>query len=72
MRNLSYGVITFLILSNFILLGCSTTGTPVNKLTKPVDKTASELTKIREIKTDSGETRAVISPADERQFKISF
>lgn len=53
-------------------LGCAGTARPVQKLTKPVDQTAAELVKVRKLKSDSGETRAVVSPADERQLKITF
>ena len=54
-----------------ILLGCASTSKPVRKLTKPVDDTAAELVKVRELKSQ-GETVAVVSPADQRQLKITF
>ncbi len=63
-----------LILSFFWLMtaaGCASTPKPVEKLAKRVDQTAEEITKVRELKSD-GETRAVVSPADERQVRISF
>lgn len=60
----------------FILfcLGCAGTSKPVQKITKPVDQTAEELVKVREIKSEEGETRAVVSPtdADQGQLKIKF
>ena len=52
--------------------GCVGTSKPVRKVTKSVDDTAAELVKIREIKTSEGETRAVVSPADEKKLKITF
>ena len=52
--------------------GCSGTSQPVQKIAKPVDQTAAELVKIRELKTDNGETRAVVSPADEKKLKLTF
>ena len=54
--------------------GCAGTSKPVQKLTKPVDQTAAELVKVREIKSQEGETRAVVSPsdADQGQLKIKF
>lgn len=61
--------------TGFILLafaGCMGTSKPVQKLTKPVDQTAAELVKVRELKSDDGETRAVVSPADQKQLKITF
>lgn len=54
-----------------MLLGCAGTSKPVRKLTKPVDDTAAELVKVRELKSQ-GETIAVVSPADQRQLKITF
>lgn len=51
--------------------GCVSAPKPVGKLAKRVDQTAEEITKVRELKSD-GETRAVVSPADERQVRISF
>lgn len=59
-------------LTSVLLYGCSTTSKPIRKVTKPVDKTEEELVKIRELKNDQGETRAVISPADEKKLKITF
>ena len=55
-----------------VVAGCAGTSKPVQKLTKPVDQTAAELVKVREIKSDKGETRAVVSPADQKQLKITF
>ena len=66
--------ITQLILMTIMVLvfmGCAGTSKPVRKLTKPVDQTAAELVKIRELKS-GGETRAVVSPADQKQLKITF
>lgn len=54
-----------------VCFGCAGTSKPVRKLTKPVDQTAAELVKIRELK-NQGETRAVVSPADQKQLKITF
>jgi hypothetical protein len=59
------------IIAAIFLFGCASADKPVRKLTKPVDKTAEELVKVRELK-DDGETRAILSPADERQLKIRF
>ncbi|GEM_PF-5155648 len=58
----------------FVILisGCAGQSKPVQKIAKPVDQTAAELVKVREIKNDAGETRAVISPADQKQLKITF
>ena len=56
----------------FIVTSCAGQSKSVQKLTKPVDQTAEDVFKIRELKSDSGETRAVVSPADEGQFKIKF
>lgn len=55
-------------------MGCAGTSKPVQKITKPVDQTAEELVKVREFKSEEGETRAVVSPtdADTGQFKIKF
>lgn len=52
-------------------MGCAGSSS-VRKVTKPVDQTAEELVKVRELKTESGKTRAVISPTDEKQLKIPF
>ena len=54
------------------MLGCAGQSKEVKKITKPVDQTAAELVKVREIKSESGETRAVVSPADQKQLKITF
>lgn len=56
----------------FMFFGCESSSKPVRKLTKPVDQTAEELVKIRELKSEEGETRAVLSPADEKKLKITF
>ncbi len=61
----------FAVMMVIVLAGCAGTSKPVQKLTKPVDQTAAELVKIREIKSQ-GETRAVVSPADQKQLKITF
>ena len=55
-----------------VCLGCASTGKPVRKLTKPVDQTAGELVKVRELKDEEGQSRAILSPADQRQLKITF
>ena len=64
-------LVTIFFVSVFFI-GCASTSKPVRKLTKPVDQTAAELVKIRELKNESGETRAVVSPADQKQLKITF
>lgn len=61
----------FLLVFIVVHLGCAGTSKPVRKLTKPVDDTAEELVKVRKLKSD-GETRAVVSPADEKQLKFTF
>ena len=58
-----------LVVLTLSLLGCAGTS---KKIAKPVDQTAEELTKVRELKTEEGETRAILSPADEKQLKITF
>ena len=60
-----------LILVVLTVSGCAGTQKPVRKLTKPVDDTAAELVKVRELKSGD-ETVAVVSPADEKQLKITF
>lgn len=60
------------LLCALMCFGCEGTSKPVRKLTKPVDQTAVELTKIREFKSDEGETVAVVSPADQKQLKFTF
>ena len=60
------------LLCALMCFGCEGTSKPVRKLTQPVDQTAAELTKVREFKSDSGETVAVVSPADQKQLKITF
>ena len=62
--------VTFLVLVG--LFGCTGTSPQVRKVTKPIDSTAENLVKVRELKSESGETRAVVSPADERQLRIPF
>ena len=61
----------FAMLGIVIFWGCSTASSPMKKIAKPVDQTASEIVKVRELKSD-GKTRAVISPTDEKQLKIPF
>ena len=61
-----------LILLFFSLSGCAGQSKPVQKIAKPVDQTAAELVKVRELKSDSGETRAVVSPTDQKQLKFTF
>ena len=55
-----------------LVSGCAGQSKQVQKIAKPVDQTAAELVKVREIKSESGETRAVVSPADQKQLKITF
>ena len=55
-----------------LLAGCSGQSKEVRKIAKPVDQTAAELVKVREYKSESGETRAVVSPTDQKQLKITF
>lgn len=63
----------FLILMvSLIPFGCTGQNKSVKKMTKPVDQTAEELVKVREIKSESGETRAIVSPADQKQLKFTF
>ncbi|OGX07003.1 MAG: hypothetical protein A3G87_03360 [Omnitrophica bacterium RIFCSPLOWO2_12_FULL_50_11] len=54
------------------LFGCMGTSSHVRKVTKPIDETAESLVKVRELKGESGETRAIVSPADERQVRVPF
>jgi len=61
----------YLLLLVVILGGCASDGHRVEKLAKSTDKTAGEIVKVREIKRE-GETRAVISPADQKQLRITF
>ena len=61
-----------LILLFFSLSGCAGQSKPVQKIAKPVDQTAAELVKVRELKSESGETRAVVSPTDQKQLKFTF
>ena len=59
----------------FILVlgwGCAGESKEVRKLTKPVDDTAANLVKVREVKNEEGEARAIVSPADQRQVKFTF
>ena len=65
------GSIVLAVLSVVIFSGCSTTSSSVKKIAKPVDKTEEEIVKVRELKSD-GKTRAVLSPADQKQLKIPF
>lgn len=60
-------MVVFLLLSG----GCASSK-PVQKITKPVDRTAEEIVKVREFKSEDGQTRAVVSPADQKQFKLQF
>lgn len=66
----SFVVFIFLIVG--VLSSCAGESKEVKKLTKPVDQTAAELVKVRELKSESGETRAVVSPADQKQLKFTF
>jgi hypothetical protein len=59
----------------FILIlsaGCAGDSKQVRKLTRPVDDTAANLVKVREVKNEEGEARAIVSPTDERQLKFTF
>ncbi len=69
MRLRSY---VFILLMLSLVLGCTGQNKSVKKIAKPVDKTAEELVKVREIKSESGETRAIVSPADQKQLKFTF
>lgn len=69
MKIMAY-ILTFLIVGG--LFGCAGQSKPVQKIAKPVDQTAAELVKVREIKSESGETRAVVSPTDQKQLKFTF
>ncbi len=69
MRPMSY---IFIILIVSLVSGCTGQNKSVKKITKPVDQTAAELVKVRELKNESGETRAIVSPADQKQLKITF
>lgn len=62
-------ILIFLCMS---LSACAGQSKPVQKIAKPVDQTAAELVKVRELKNESGETRAVVSPADQKQLKFTF
>ncbi len=52
-------------------VGCTGSSKSVQKIAKPVDQTAAEIVKVREIKSQ-GETVAVLSPSDPKQLKIKF
>ena len=62
----------FLIFILALGMGCAGDSKQVRKLTKPVDETAANLVKVREVKNEEGETRAIVSPTDERQIKFTF
>jgi len=64
--------IGILVLFMFSCMGCAGTSPRVRKITKPIDSTAESLVKVRELKGEGGKTRAVVSPADERQLRIPF
>ena len=67
--------IVFLIVVFALYSGCAEDSKQVKgvrKLTKPVDDTAENLLKVREVKNEEGEARAIVSPADERQLKFTF
>jgi hypothetical protein len=55
-----------------VFTSCARESKTVKKLTRPIDRTAEELVRVREVKSDSGKTRAVISPTDEKQLRIPF
>ena len=65
-------VYVLIFLTFAIMYGCAGQSKPVQKIAKPVDQTAAELVKVRELKNESGETRAVVSPADQKQLKFTF
>ena len=69
MRSMAY-IFIFLMTGSFF--GCIGQSKSVQKIAKPVDQTTAELVKVREIKSESGETRAVVSPADQKQLKFTF
>ena len=54
------------------LLGCAGDNPRMKKVAKPIDDTAEKIVKVREFKSQSGSTRAIVSPADERQLRIPF
>ena len=62
----------FLLLALALGMGCAGESKEVRKLTKPVDDTAANLLKVREVKNEEGEARAIVSPADQRQVKFTF
>jgi len=63
-------ILIFLIFG--LISSCAGQSKPVQKIARPVDQTAAELVKVRELKSESGETRAVVSPADQKQLKFTF
>ena len=69
---MKYGrlVLVFFLMATWF--GCAGTSKPVQRIAKPVDQTAEELVKVRELKSEEGDTRAILSPADEKQLKIKF
>ena len=68
--NLKLGICLLFITA--LAVGCAGDSKQVRKLTKPVDDTAQNIVKVREIKNEEGEARAIVSPADERQVKFTF
>ena len=68
---MKYGQIFSIFFLTVILSGCAGSKS-VQKIAKPVDQTAEEITKVRELKSEEGETRAILSPADQKQLKIKF
>lgn len=64
--------VTGILLIFILATGCAQDAKQIRKLTKPIDQTAEQIVKVREMKSDSGATRAVISPADEKQLKFPF
>ena len=64
------GMLLCLVLA--LSMGCANDSKAVRKLTKPVDDTAANLLKVREVKNEAGEARAIVSPADQRQVKFTF
>ena len=68
---MKYKKAIMVLIISMIGVGCAGDSKSVKKLTQPVDQTAGELVKVRELKS-GGETRAIVSPADEGQLKIKF
>jgi hypothetical protein len=65
-------LILFLILIPALVAGCARTNQGLSKLTKPIDDVSQELGRVREVKSDSGTTRAVLAPQEEKKLRIPF